>query len=49
MEFVEIVSDVCLLYFIVDPLVVKRSESLESWSHWVCKHTIGAMLAAILK
>ena len=37
----------CLLYFIVELLTIKRSESLEFLSF--CKHTIRAILAAILK
>ena len=34
-EFIEIVRNVHLLYFIVEPLAVKRRESLEFWSHFV--------------
>ena len=34
MEFIEIVNDKFLFYFIFDPLTVKRSESLEFCSHY---------------
>ena len=35
MECIEIASDVCLLYFIDEPLAVKNSRSLELWSDFL--------------
>ena len=47
MEFIEIVSDVCMIHFNIEPVAVKHSESLEFWSHFV--NMIRAILAVIRK